>query len=321
MKHISVIIPVYNAANTLARCLDSVLMQTYQAHEIIAIDDGSTDTSKTILQEYASKNPQIRVITQANMGVSTARNVGIETATGDWMMFLDADDYLEPITLETLVQNTCCEMALAGLTIHAEGKSYNQNLFRGDKQLAAGGLMSIQEALSSLSYYTFCGPVCKLFRTDIAKHNSILFPTDLRFGEDTIFVYTYLNHVKQLSVHTVHLYHCDKGNEASLTATIHSASYYNSISRIYPIMKNAYLSHNLSPRYADVIYLDALQTATHMSYKDHELNNIERIRIYQSMFANENFNVIKSQCSPVFIALGKIHAWRLCDMYLRMRSR
>ena len=321
MKRISVIIPVYNAAGTLARCMDSVLTQTCPAHEIIAVNDGSSDASGAMLKDYADKHPHIRVITQTNKGVSAARNAGIEAATGDWLMFVDADDYLETKALETLAQDLSGEMAVAGLTIHTNGKSYNQNLFQKDLQPAASGVMPIREALTDLSYYTFCGPVCKLFRTDIVKHNNILFPTDLRFGEDTIFVYTYLNYVKQLSLHIVHLYHCDKGNDASLTATVHSAAYYNSISRIYPVMKKAYLIHELSPRYADAIYLDALQTATHMAYKDHEISHAERIKIYRSMFANENFSAIKSQCSPIFIALGKMRAWHLCDIYLRMRNR
>ncbi len=320
MIRISIIIPVYNAAGTLVRCIDSVLAQTCPAHEIIAIDDGSTDASKIILQDYTSKHPQMRMIARANMGVSAARNAGIEAATGDWLMFLDADDYLDSATLETLEQDTCGEMALAGLTIHNAGKTYNQDIFQRDKSSAKDGVMRIEEALQNLSYYTFCGPVCKLFRTDIIKRYNILFPTDLQFGEDTIFVYTYLTYVKHLSVHTVHLYHCDKSNDTSLTATVHSAAYYGSISRIYPVMKNAYLTNHLSSRYADIIYLDALQTATHMAYEDHEISSTKRISIYQSMFANDNFSAIKSQCSPVFIALGKMHAWHLCDIYMRIRN-
>lgn len=319
MTRVSVIIPIYNAANTLMRCLNSVISQTVKPFEVLVIDDGSTDSSKAILDEYAVKSPNIRVITQNNKGVSVARNVGIEAAIGDWLMFVDADDFLEPNTLEILTQNISGEMALAGLTIHTSEKIYNQNLFLENAREASGA-MSVEKALSILSYYTFCGPVCKLFRSDIVKQYNILFPTDMRFGEDTVFVYTYLKYVKQMSLHATHLYHCDKSNDASLTAMINSKVFCNSINRIYPIMKDVYLAHNLSTHYADYIYLDALQTATHLSYSDHEMKSYERIGIYKLMFANESFNVIEPQCSRVFVALGKMHAWHLCDWYLKIRN-
>lgn len=321
MTHISVIIPVYNAANTLARCLDSVLSQTISPFEIITIDDGSTDSSLCILHEYASRYPFIHVISQTNKGVSIARNRGIEASQCEWILFVDADDYLEATTLEILAVGTHAEMSLAGLTIHTSEKTYNQNLFRDNKNREKDCYLTpIEEALLTLSYYTLCGPVCKLFRADIVKRYSIQFPADLHFGEDTIFVYTYLKYVKQIMVHNVHLYHCDKGNKQSLTATTNSSIYYNSFNKIYPIMKASYQQHGVSSDFADYIYLDALQTATHFSYKDHQLSPSERISIYKQMFANEKFNSIQDQCSPIFIALGTIRAWHLCDLYLIIKN-
>lgn len=320
MIRISVIIPVYNAAKTLPRCIDSVFSQTLAPYEVITINDGSTDSSLTILNSYAKQHPQLQIITQENSGVSAARNTGIYSATGDWMMFLDADDYLAHTTLETLSRNTKGEIALAGLTIHTSNKIHNQNLYQKNVNKNTEGILDAYEALSILNYYTFCGPICKLFRTDIVKHNKLLFPTDMRFGEDTIFVYTYLKYVKHIAVHNAHLYHCNKSNEYSLTATVNSATRYYSINRIYPIMKDVYQFHHLSLEYVDYIYMDALQTAAHLSYIDHSITTAERIRIYQSMFSNEHFDIFKPQCSPVFITLGKMHAWHLCDLYLKSRT-
>lgn len=93
----SVIIPVYNAAATLARALDSVLAQTYAAHEIIVVDDGSTDASAAVAAGYADK---IRYLRQHNAGVSAARNRGAQVASGDWLAFLDADDWYYPDRLK-----------------------------------------------------------------------------------------------------------------------------------------------------------------------------------------------------------------------------
>lgn len=320
MKGISVIIPVYNAEKTLSRCLDSVLSQIVMPVEIVCVNDGSTDSSQTMLQAYQEKHSCIRIIPQKNQGVSAARNAGIDEAKGDWLLFLDADDYLEPTAIETLAADATVEISLAGLTIHTVKKTYKQNLFR--KEIAPKtGSLTIKEALEILTYYTFCGPVCKLFRTDIIMQNNIRFPLDMQFGEDTVFVYTYLKYVNRLMVHNIHPYHCDKGNECSLTATVNSTTYYDSMSRIYPIMRETHVKHHAAMDYADYIYLDTLQTATQMSYSDHGLTPHERIKIYQTIFTNKNKHVVISQCSPIVRILGQLHAWHLCDLYLKIRNK
>ena len=320
MAHISVIIPVYNAEKTLRRCLDSVLSQTRQADEIVAVNDGSTDSSAVLLQEYAEKYSSIRVVTQQNQGVSAARNAGIDAATGEWVLFVDADDYLDADALEILAADRSGEMSLAGLTIHTAEKTYKQPLFRSGQDKKTGA-MSAKEGLDIMSYYTFCGPVCKLFRADIIKKNNICFPLDMHFGEDTVFVYRYLKYVQRLTVSDTHVYHCDKGNERSLTATVDSAVYYNSMKRIYPVMREAYESHGVSVDYADYVYLDALQAATHMSYKDGGMTAAERRDVYKTMCMNAHFDSIKQQCSPMFVLFGRWHAWHLCEWYMRMRNK
>lgn len=96
----SIIIPVYNVAPYLKACLDSVCAQTCEKWEAICVDDGSTDGSGAILDEYAAQDPRFRVIHQANRGVSAARNAALEIATGDWILFVDADDVVSPNWLE-----------------------------------------------------------------------------------------------------------------------------------------------------------------------------------------------------------------------------
>lgn len=96
----SIVIPVYNVEPYLRECLDSVLQQTYSDWEAVCVDDGSTDGSAAILAEYAAHDNRIKVITQPNGGLSAARNTGLEHATGDYILFLDSDDWLEQNTLE-----------------------------------------------------------------------------------------------------------------------------------------------------------------------------------------------------------------------------
>ena len=108
---ISVIIPVYNVEKYLRECVDSVLNQTYDNFEIILIDDGSTDSSGKICDEYAYKDASITVVHKENEGQSVARNIGIEYSSGDWLYFPDSDDYIAGDTFETLLKKAVTEKA------------------------------------------------------------------------------------------------------------------------------------------------------------------------------------------------------------------
>ena len=109
MPEISVIIPVYKAENYLCHCIDSILGQSFVDFELILVDDGSPDGSGAICDEYAKKDDRIRVIHQKNRGVSSARNAGLDAARGNWVTFIDSDDYVKKEFLEHLYE---CEYDL-----------------------------------------------------------------------------------------------------------------------------------------------------------------------------------------------------------------
>ena len=100
---VSIIIPVYNSENTLRRCLNSVLAQTFTDFECLLVDDGSTDDSGRICDEYAEKDKRFRVFHKENGGVSSARNVGLDNASGEWITFVDSDDWIEGSFLDSLL--------------------------------------------------------------------------------------------------------------------------------------------------------------------------------------------------------------------------
>ena len=104
---ISVIIPVYNAEKTLHRCIDSILAQTFSDFEVLLIDDGSKDKSGEICDEYARKDSRIKVCHKENGGVSSARNMGLDNAKGEWITFVDADDYIASDFLSAINNNNC----------------------------------------------------------------------------------------------------------------------------------------------------------------------------------------------------------------------
>ena len=93
---ISVIVPVYNVETLLPRCVDSILTQTYECLEVLLVDDGSTDASGEICEQFAKKDTRIRVIHKENGGLSSARNAGLDVASGDYIGFVDSDDWIEP---------------------------------------------------------------------------------------------------------------------------------------------------------------------------------------------------------------------------------
>ncbi|MBC1274400.1 glycosyltransferase family 2 protein, partial [Listeria booriae] len=95
MPSVSIILPVYNVAPYLKACLDSLCVQTFQDFEVIAVNDGSTDESLTILDAYQGILPQLRIISQPNQGLSAARNRGLQEVSGEYVYFLDSDDYLQ----------------------------------------------------------------------------------------------------------------------------------------------------------------------------------------------------------------------------------
>lgn len=190
---ISIIIPVYNAEAYMTRCIDSLLTQTYQDFEIILIDDGSTDSSAAICDAYAQKDSRIRVIHQANGGVTAARQRGVDMAQGVFSIHADPDDWVEPTMLEELYAKatesgadvTICDF----MTDSAKGSAYvSQNIANCDAI----------ECLNLLMYGNIHGSLCnKLIRTDIYKELNIRFVEGINYCEDfLICVQLFLGGVK-----------------------------------------------------------------------------------------------------------------------------
>ena len=124
-KTISVIIPVYNAEKYLERCLQSVLQQTYPHIEVLCVNDGSTDACAEILNRFSVEDLRVRVISQANKGQSAARNVALKAAVGDYVFFVDADDFIHPQTLEILL--TVAQKSNASVVATEDAEHYSQS--------------------------------------------------------------------------------------------------------------------------------------------------------------------------------------------------
>lgn len=143
----SVVIPVYNGAAFVARAVDSVLAQTWPAHEIIVVDDGSTDTTAQVVAELVARHPDcLRSIHQANTGVSAARNTGAQAATGDWLAFLDADDWFYPDRLEAHARFILDDSTLDFLTADYDYRRPDGSRISGSMELHEAGRALLAKA-------------------------------------------------------------------------------------------------------------------------------------------------------------------------------
>lgn len=182
---ISVIIPVYNVEKYLRRCLDSVLNQSFHDIEVICIDDGSTDSSLSILREYAAKDARVRVLAQSNRGVSAARNAGLDAAEGTWVTFVDSDDEVLPDIWTTLLSNIGEEdsVCFSAEEIRVQDGKYIPVL-SGYFDVAFCGFKELQDKeLFKLSMTVWD----KLFKRSKIEACSLRFPEGLHF-EDNVFV-------------------------------------------------------------------------------------------------------------------------------------
>lgn len=194
---ISVILPVFNRASTIVNCIDSILASEYHYFELIVVDDGSTDGTAGIIHDYEQKDHRIKYIYQNNAGVSNARNTGIETATGDWIVFCDSDDGFRPDHLSSI---TRFPMYNPDIIMTGRGcvESYNQDYKISNNYKYIQGKHNIAEWLfGDFDPYNNAIFYCtdKFFLKRILHEKFIRFKDGISFGEDQIFVMTYLQYV------------------------------------------------------------------------------------------------------------------------------
>lgn len=182
---ISIIVPVYNVEQYLPRCIDSILAQTFTDFEVLLIDDGSKDKSGAICDEYVAKDSRIRVFHKPNGGVSSARNIGLDNARGEYICFSDADDFVETNWLSCFFLNMKKnDMVISGFRIFKNGQ-----LTDDVRMPISNDKLQIIQNLEerSISGYLWC----KCFRKEIIDNHKIRFNEKFVIWEDMDFVYRY----------------------------------------------------------------------------------------------------------------------------------
>lgn len=199
MRALSIIVPVYNASAYLACCIESIISQTRDDWELILVDDGSTDGSLSIAQSYAHDS-RIKVLTQHNSGPSVARNKGLAEASGQYITFVDADDWIDPDYVKIILGNA----GDADIVFWGLKKIYPDNIrlaspadnYARDHQSVEILLQSLIVNPENVPYFGFT--VTKLFKREIIEKYGLTFNPELRIKEDELFVWQYCSHINSL---------------------------------------------------------------------------------------------------------------------------
>lgn len=227
MPKISVIVPVYNTEPYLRQCIDSILNQTFTDFELLLVDDGSTDHSGEICEEYAQIDTRIRVFHTANQGVSAARNLGISKACAKWITFVDSDDWVD---IDFLYSFDCKNLNDAGIIY--QGILLESNNSKDIKIVQHSYTEATISPLTEkeLEVYHILDDgyaYGKLYNSTIIQKNGIVFDIKLTIHEDLLFLFTYLCYIKEIRLSSSLTYHYRRqGKGANLSAKPHSAEEY-----------------------------------------------------------------------------------------------
>ena len=215
---VSIIIPVYNTGERLHRCLDSIIAQSYQDYECIVVDDGSTDESSAIIDEYATRDVRFKVVHKENGGVSSARNYGLNIASGEWLVFIDSDDFLVPNHIASFMDAVTddVDLVMTGFRFLHPNKT-TEHGYNVGKYI---GIESIRKFISETDFLRFQVPWVRTYR----NKKNLFFDEKLSLGEDRLFCYQYLLNCKGIATIGKITYIHDGTDETTLSYRTYPSS-------------------------------------------------------------------------------------------------
>lgn len=271
---VSILIPVYNTEEYLPKCLDSIVNQTYSNLQVVIIDDGSKDASLSIAQKYAKQHPYIEVYHQENQGVASTRNNLLDKVKGDYVLFIDSDDWCELDMVEYLVNNATInntDLIVCGMVV-------NDALIRMDFQER---MLSQEECIKIFLFHQeITGSLCNKFIKKSLLHN-LYFQYDISYGEDALFCWSFLQKAKQIMMTNRQLYHYRMNNFSISHKTfgIQKYSAYNVWTNIAQDTLNKWPQfYEFALGHFAVSMTILLRDAAHGSYKkDSKICNMQRV--------------------------------------------
>lgn len=323
---ISIIIPVYNNALYLPRCIESILKQTYPFFELILIDDGSNDKSYEICKKYALQDSRIRVFHQSNNGVSSARNKGLCESNGKYVCFIDSDDWIKFNFLEKLL---IYEFPIDSLGLVIQGADvYNMNKefvksISFQEELLVGEQM--KKAFTDFELYLWGAPWSKLYNLHIIKENNLNFNESLHYGEDLLFMFQYIKHINYIQFSSEHnyVYNIIKNSLSNRNRSyyIEKQCYESMKENLFYIEKRFNLNHNSLKKmeFRNSIFL--IRALTSLYKPPYIIPSNRRLKEIYSL-TNYDLNLIQNTeyNYRLFEKIGrfflKLHLFRLYDTYM-----
>lgn len=294
MEKVSIVVPIYNAEQFLASCVDSILNQTYPNIEILLVNDGSKDTSGTICDNYAKQDSRVKVFHRENSGVSATRNWGIEQATGEYLMFVDSDDALEPDTIEknlALAKEHNLDMVIYSFRYHfvddkLEKPNQPEKSYFGE---AAGFFENCFTTLLELELIN--PPWNKLIRKAVVDEKKIRFHKDFSICEDMAFSAQVLANCQRVGLNRDMYYHYYLKSTGTLVFKFHE-NYYEALSYFYDqalaycnqFMKNGEQVKRLQELFVNLAFVQLKRICCHEELEEekkyemmHKITSDERL--------------------------------------------
>ena len=269
---VSVIVPVYKVEKYLPECIESILAQTFTDFELILVDDGSPDNSGKICDDYAARDSRIRVFHKENGGVSSARNLGLDNARGEWIAFVDSDDWIDTNMLQKMIA-----VAMLGTDLVISG----YHTVKKTKRYTREGLSVLSgnstRFFASLFVNGFINSPCfKLFRNKVISSKRIRFYDNIGIGEDTIFVTCYFKHIRRIVALKDALYFIRRTDCSAISR------FHENIGEINAIFLSELKNLGLPPADVEMVALQWFPTVPEELVKPNNFSMRERLRILRS---------------------------------------
>ena len=320
---ISVIVPVYNAEKYLHRCINSILAQTFVDIELLLIDDGSTDSSSVICDKYAKKDQRVRVFHKENGGVSSARNLGLDNAQGEWIAIVDVDEWVKETYLSNLLSHVRedIDLVFSYAEIHClDGSVWKENY---PTTVVSDDITSLF-LNNDLSWHT--SPWSKLYRYSLCK--GLRFVENMHIGEDMVFLYSYMLKCKSIFVSSDTDYIYNYENPGTLTKRINSVESellsYKKISEIVSqVINQKKITNSDALSRIDLIKASYIKRVLSSLYYQPNMTYKERIQIIMDLDTNHNLHhisttsareklylfLLEHKCFAIYDFIRKIAAW------------
>lgn len=297
MPKVSVIVPIYGVESYLDKCIQSIINQSYKDWELILVDDGSPDESGEICEKYVTIDSRINVLHLLNSGVSVARNRGMAIAKGQYITFVDGDDWIEPCYLESLLRYAGESVVVYGNVINDYSDGTPSSIVFDYTEGACIKLEANEQAIIKYHILENGFPVSKLFSADVIRTHKLTFDENLSYHEDHLFVLGYLSVVGTVILSSKPIYHYEhRGGNVSLSKRPHSAKkMIDASSKLI----NALEYGNIRWKISDKLYLKRLYTFLGLNQLIIALKNASSQELYLvSNAIRDRFKIFHCFYSP-----------------------